>query len=83
MDNTKSKFRNAEAERLYAIDPDETSGDVDGLGFAMLYKDELAILTETTIGFVEIDTFGTRYELDRVWELLEAETEAFEYGLIV
>ncbi len=83
MDYGKSKYENAKAEELDRYDPDETIGSVDELGYAALYKDDLAILTETQIGFVWIDEYKTFDEMMEVWMIIESEYEQYDFGILV
>lgn len=83
MDYSKSKFENRAVEVLYEIDPDESIGSVDELGWAGLYRQELSIIFEDAQGFVWIDEFTSQEELDEDWKRIEDTYEEYDLGLLV
>lgn len=82
-----SKFDNELAEALYQSAgegfADAEIGSVSELGWAAKFADALAIIIEDSQGFVGIDTFDTREELEDVWQEILDTYEEFDYGLIV
>jgi hypothetical protein len=64
------KYSTDLAERLYEETPDEQSGSVDELGWFGLFREEKAILTQDSQGFVDVEQFDTDEKLQEVWELL-------------
>ena len=57
-----TKYNNLIAETLDRIDPDESIGSVDELGWFGLYEAERTILAHDSDGFVEALTFDTLEE---------------------
>ena len=64
------KYSTELAERLSKETPDEQAGSVDELGWFGLFREEKAILTEDSQGFVDVEQFDTDEKLQEVWELL-------------
>jgi hypothetical protein len=64
------KYSTELAERLSEETPDEQAGSVDELGWFGLFREEKAILTEDSQGFVDAEQFDTDEKLQEVWELL-------------
>ena len=64
------KYSTELAERLSEETPDEQGGSVDELGWFGLFREEKAILTEDSQGFVDVEQFDTDEKLQEVWELL-------------
>ena len=64
------KYSTELAERLSEETPDEQAGSVDELGWFGLFREEKAILTEDSQGFVDVEQFDTDEKLQEVWELL-------------
>ena len=64
------KYNSDLAERLYEETPDEQSGSVDELGWFGLFREEKAILTQDSQGFVDAEQFDSDEKLQEVWELL-------------
>jgi len=78
-----SKFDSKLAEALYEDSPDDSIGSVDELGWAGIYRDDLAIIVEDYQGFVWLEEFDTRSDMEEAWEDFEAIYEEYDHGLIV
>lgn len=83
MDNTKSRYESRACEVLHALDPDESIGSVDELGWAGLYRQELSIILEDSDGFVWIEEYPNAEALAKGWRSIEEEYEEFDLGLLV
>ncbi len=69
------KYSTDLAERLYGETPDETAGSVDELGWFGLFREEKAIITEDSQGFVDAEQYDTDEKLEETWKLLALSAE--------
>ncbi len=65
--------RVAEVEALYAETPDSSAGESAYGIWRGLFMDELIILSEDNVGFVDMEEFDTLDELMARWKDIEAE----------
>lgn len=82
-----SKFDSEKAERLYDEAAqgfaDDEIGSVQELGWAGLFKSELAYIVEDSQGFVWIEEFDTEADVEAAWKEIEDTYEEYDYlGLL-
>ncbi len=73
MTYSKSRYESRACEVLHALDPDESIGSVDELGWAGLYRQELSIILEDSDGFVWIEEYPDLATLSKGWKSSEEE----------
>ena len=70
------KFPDSETERLYLLSleggHDAEAGDVEGIGWYGLFREELTILGADNYGFVTRATFESMDDLMEAWNEIEA-----------
>jgi len=80
-----SKFDSKLAETLYDLSldggQDEDIGSVSELGWFGRFNYELAILSEDSLGFVNVETFKSELALRLSWEDIERDYELFDRGI--
>ena len=76
-----TKYSNLIAETLDRLDPDESIGSVDELGWFGLYVDERTILEHDSQGFIDAITYNSLSEALDAWDSAVALYDEFDYAL--